>query len=198
MYVGCDVDCVLYNSTAMLKDYGEKWWSDNRDTPYKFNPYNYGNGSEFETDAATGKYILNHVCNFYDKEYLDSAALKNVGMLGEKVIIVTARPEPAEQVRELFKDTPLQDAIVHTNVYNKGKLCKEFGIEVMLDDRPENLFSCLEYGVHPVLISPSTVKHNIKYRKHFANVLTDWSQLFSILGAVHLAQGKRFNIREVV
>lgn len=184
--VGVDIDGVVYDTTAMMRDYGEKWWSSNRTTPYHFNPYKY-DGAMFETDDWTGDYIMRHACNFQDVSYLNMEAINAIVSTGCEPFIITARWDDECSTRVLFKDTALQNVPIYTNVRDKGKLCKELGIHLMIDDHPSNIRSCIMWDVEALMVSTKKTLYNHKYTEQFRNVLTDWSQLPMFMQALQSA-----------
>lgn len=112
---------------------------------------------------------LDRILEFYDTKIMRQLppvddAVENMGYLSEKhdIIAVTARPESIKQItqnsidkyfRNLIGNLYLTgDSVEETNK-SKAEICKELGVDVLVDDRPKYCYEAIGVGTRSILFN---------------------------------------------
>lgn len=152
LVIAIDCDDVLIESTKLLVDLYNARYSTNVILARAHVPHN----DEWEVDdVATliGRFSELHASN----EQLDVVPFKDaittVHKLAEthELHLVTARHKSIEDVTIRMTDEHLKDCfttIEHVGKdRSKGEVCKQLGVDILIDDSIRNLTSALEYGL---------------------------------------------------
>jgi ASC-1-like (ASCH) protein/uncharacterized HAD superfamily protein len=164
MRIGIDIDGTLTNIVDSVIAYGQEYELENNleegianaKSDYIETAFEWGTeiGSKFWRENFAK---INQVGpRPLTKKYLDKLREE-----GHEIYIITARskeelkdPE-AISVKWLKKHKVPFDKIF-VDIYNKGQLCKEQGVDLFIDDLPRNLDSTLDHGIKTFVMNSVT------------------------------------------
>ena len=114
------------------------------------------------------------------------ATIESWRAAGHYITILTARSadwfaEPVELSRaQLGQNRIPYDEIV-ADVYEKGKYCKEHGIQILIEDNFEICKLAQELGVTAVMFLD---KHNLAHKDEIAYTVSSWDEVAAIVGQI--------------
>lgn len=170
MKIGLDLDGVLYDWNGYVRGWVEPFLKCNVD----YKKYDHVEGMS-ESDKETYiRYFCENITQYlrkyiYERDLLPKM-LKSVQDNGHEIFVITARGKGDTY----FKYVPCgiecmtkmdmkllgvkEENVIFTE--DKAKVCKELGIDVMIDDYFENYVSLTENGVKTYLMEQ---EHNVDY-----------------------------------
>lgn len=171
--IGIDLDAVLVDIITPLLTYinrrHNKCVIQTELTGYEFNVY-------FGVDNDT---ITNDVRDFYKSDCFNtlspiSGAVDGVTKLKKhnQLYIVTARPKYLENKTtdwvtkhfgDAFKEIYFTGQALGNKKVTKGEICKDVGIDVLIDDHLDHCIDCVKYGVRAIVLDYSWNRTPIKY-----------------------------------
>ena len=151
MRIGIDIDGVLTDEYSFVLDYGTKYFSEKK---IKYNLHNdiYDSENIFEVtekqyDEFWDKYIFYYSKNIPIRPFA-SEVIKSLKSAGNDIYIITSRSFTTYEnkykakmqniVKEwLDKNNVVYDELIFSR--NKANICKEKNIDIMIEDKPENI-----------------------------------------------------------
>ncbi len=151
MRIGIDIDGVLTDEYSFVLDYGTKYFSEKK---IKYNLHNdiYDSENIFEVtekqyDEFWDKYIFYYSKNIPIRPFA-SEVIKSLKSAGNDIYIITSRSFTTYEnkykakmqniVKEwLDKNNVVYDELIFSR--NKSDICKEKNIDIMIEDKPENI-----------------------------------------------------------
>ena len=151
MRIGIDIDGVLTDEYSFVLDYGTKYFSEKK---IKYNLHNdiYDSENIFEVTEKQyndfwEKYIFYYSENILIRPFA-SEVIKRLKSDGNDIYIITSRSFTTYEnkykakmqniVKEwLDKNNVVYDELIFSK--NKSDICKEKNIDIMIEDKPENI-----------------------------------------------------------
>lgn len=151
MRIGIDIDGVLTDEYSFVLDYGTKYFSEKK---IKYNLHNdiYDSENIFEVTEKQyndfwEKYIFYYSENILIRPFA-SEVIKRLKSDGNDIYIITSRSFTTYEnkykakmqniVKEwLDKNNVVYDELIFSR--NKSDICKEKNIDIMIEDKPENI-----------------------------------------------------------
>lgn len=151
MRIGIDIDGVLTDEHSFILDYGTKYFSEKK---IKYNLHNdiYDSENIFEVTEKQyndfwEKYIFYYSENILIRPFA-SEVIKRLKSDGNDIYIITSRSFTTYEnkykakmqniVKEwLDKNNVVYDELIFSR--NKSDICKEKNIDIMIEDKPENI-----------------------------------------------------------
>lgn len=151
MRIGIDIDGVLTDEYSFVLDYGTKYFSEKK---IKYNLHNdiYDSENIFEVTEKQyndfwEKYIFYYSENILIRPFA-SEVIKRLKSDGNDIYIITSRSFTTSEnkykakmqniVKEwLDKNNVVYDELIFSR--NKSDICKEKNIDIMIEDKPENI-----------------------------------------------------------
>lgn len=151
MRIGIDIDGVLTDEYSFVLDYGTKYFSEKK-IKYKLHNDIYDNENIFEVTEKQyndfwEKYIFYYSENILIRPFA-SEVIKRLKSDGNDIYIITSRSFTTYEnkykakmqniVKEwLDKNNVVYDELIFSK--NKSDICKEKNIDIMIEDKPENI-----------------------------------------------------------
>lgn len=153
MRIGIDIDGVLTDEHRFIIDNGTKFFNE-MNIPYVFHNDIYDSKEVFEVTEEQynlfwDKYLLDYSINFEIRPYA-SEIIKKLNDENNKIFIITARSfttyenENKEKMQKIVKDWLSKNNVVYNQIIfseEKAKVCKKLGIDIMIEDKPENVIA---------------------------------------------------------
>lgn len=151
MRIGIDIDGVLTDEHRFIIDYGTKYFN-NRNIPYKLHKDIYDSEKIFEVTKEQYNEFWKQNLLYYSQNIsirpFASEIINKLKKEDNEVYIITARyfttyeNKDKEQMQNIVKEwldknNVLYDEIIFSE--NKLDICKEFNIDIMIEDKPENI-----------------------------------------------------------
>ena len=151
MRIGIDIDGVLTDEHRFIIDYGTKYFS-NKGIPYELHKDIYDSEKIFEVTKEQYNEFWKQNLLYYSKNIsirpFASEVINELKKENNEIYIITARylTTYENKDKELMQNTAkkwlkdnnvLYDEIIFSE--NKLDICKEFNINVMVEDKPENI-----------------------------------------------------------
>ena len=152
MKIGVDIDGVLINTLAFMREEGSKFVAKVQEGKMQ-NPNAYETIKMFGWSKETDKKFWKENIFDYAKnsKILPDAkeSIENIKKQGNEIIILTARMFSAQlnnkgtRMRNTVKEWLKKNQIEYDKILfaekEKGEYCKEYGIDIMIEDCPENI-----------------------------------------------------------
>lgn len=153
MNIGIDIDGVLTDELKFIVDYGTKYF-ENNNIKYKLHDDIYDSEKTFEVTKEQWKeFWREHIFDYSKNVPIRPLAAEVINKLkneNNRIVIITARyyttyeNENKELMQNIVKDwlnknNVLYDDIIFTE--NKVDTCKQLKIDVMIEDKPENILA---------------------------------------------------------
>lgn len=153
MRIGIDIDGVLTDEHSFILDYGTKYFSEKK-IKYKLHNDIYDSESIFEVTEKQyndfwKKYIFYYSENILIRPFA-SEVIRRLKNAGNDIYIITSRSfttyenEYREKMQGIVKDWLDKNNVIYDELIfgiNKADICKEKNIDVMIEDKPENISS---------------------------------------------------------
>lgn len=153
MRIGVDIDGVLTDEHRFIIDYGTKFLND-EGIEYTLHDDIYDNRKIFEInksqyDAFWRKYLVYYSENILIRPFA-SEVIKKLKQENNEVYIITSRSfttyenEYRQQMQNIVKNWLEKNNVVYDEIIfstNKADICKKMNIDVMIEDKPENILS---------------------------------------------------------
>lgn len=152
MKIGIDIDGVLTNTLAFMREEGSKFAVQVKEGKMQ-DPNAYETIKMFGWSRETDKKFWDENIFSYAKntKILPDAkeSIENIKKQGNEIIILTARRFSAQlnrrgtRMRNIVKQWLNKNQIVYDKILfaekDKGEYCREYGIDMMIEDCPENI-----------------------------------------------------------
>lgn len=159
MKIGVDVDNTITNTLPILKKYCKRYNDEVIKRNLEMNTKGYTTNTLYDWTLEE-----NHIfCNKYLREIVLQAKIKEnakeiierIKNDGNEIYIITARHEPTfinpyETTKEQLDCFGITYDKIIVNCVDKYKYCLENGIEIMIDDEPQNINSISK--IIPVIV----------------------------------------------
>lgn len=153
MRIGVDIDGVLTDEHRFIIDYGTKFLND-EGIEYTLHDDIYDNRKIFEInesqyDAFWRKYLVYYSENILIRPFA-SEVIKKLKQENNEVYIITSRSfttyenEYRQKMQNIVKNWLEKNNVVYDKIIfstNKADICKKMNIDVMVEDKPENILS---------------------------------------------------------
>lgn len=153
MRIGVDIDGVLTDEHRFIIDYGTKFLND-EGIEYTLHDDIYDNRKIFEInksqyDAFWRKYLVYYSENILIRPFA-SEVIKKLKQENNEVYIITSRSfttyenEYRQKMQNIVKNWLEKNNVVYDEIIfstNKADICKKMNIDVMVEDKPENILS---------------------------------------------------------
>ena len=191
MKIGIDIDGVLTDELKFIIDFGIEYFK-TRNIDYKLHKDIYDSEKTFEvTKEQWANFWKEHIFNYSKNTPIRPFAAEAINKLKNKdneIVIITARYYTTYEnenkkimqniVKEwLDKNNVIYDEIIFSE--NKLQVCKKLDINIMIEDKPENILSISKEI--PVIC----YDHPYNQKLSNANIIRchDWYEIFEkILG----------------
>lgn len=153
MKIGIDIDGVLTEEHSFILDYGAKWF-DNKNIPYTVHNNIYDSEKVFDVTKEEWKEFWKEHIFYYSKNIpvrpFASEIINKLKNENIEIFIITARyyttyeNEHTEEMQRIVKQWLDKNNIPYNNIIfseEKAKICKKYGINLMIEDKPENILS---------------------------------------------------------
>ena len=152
MKIGIDIDGVITNIERVQLDYGAKFCSE-RNMKGIINPSGYYCTDIFgwtkeDDDLFWGKYFEAYCKNEKPRPFA-SEVIKKIKDQGNEIYIITARNnggwnlQLSNKIEDITRNWLKENNIVYDALYfsaeDKFKICSENKIDLMIEDKPENI-----------------------------------------------------------
>ena len=199
MNIGIDVDGVLVDMEGYQLRTGTEYFKKkyNKDV---VDPKGYDIEQIFDcTHKEREKFWLKYIWAYCLKEPVFSYAIDTIKALheaGHKIVIITSRAHTTEKgltgwvfrkmlLRWLKNNKIYYDKIVYCTEKNSGedkrRACIEENIDVMIDDKPENLNAIMDKM--KVICYPAIWNEDIDEEKYIR--VKDWSEIFDAISSLY-------------
>ena len=170
MRIGIDIDDTLVSTTKVLKKLWKKYSSDK--FPNNIEDLNNSNISRFWS-IYRSDITYNNSFKFN--------AIKVVNKLkqqGNVICIITRRSRDRninleDNLKKWFNNNNLLFDEIYTDASNKGKLCKDKNIDLLVDDLYENIISCINEDVKVILFNKNKDYKGLK--------TTSWNKVYKMI-----------------
>ena len=151
MRIGIDIDGVLTDEYSFVLDYGTKYFSEKK---IKYNLHNdiYDSENIFEVTEKQyndfwEKYIFYYSENILIRPFA-SEVIKRLKSDGNDIYIITSRSfttyenKYKAKMQNIVKEWLDKNNVVYDELMfsrNKSDICKEKNIDIMIEDKPENI-----------------------------------------------------------
>lgn len=159
MRIGIDIDNTIVDTRKSVFKYKRK-------SKFKHNKGYYLEWSKKEQEEFLKEYVEEIQKHAEVKEYAKEA-IDLLKEMGHDIVIITYRDNllsnktKKNTMQYLKEHTIYYDEIVF-GAFNKGKVCKEKHIDLLIDDSLENIKSAVQVGIS-VLVYPMFYNKNTKY-----------------------------------
>ncbi len=119
-------------------------------------------------ECPSGAYV-DRIFEFYDTRIMKKlspieGAVESMDYLSEKhkIIAITARSKQLEQITQNSIDKYFRNSIenlyltgewIENNNNSKAKICKEYGVDILIDDRPKYCCDAIDVGTKSILFN---------------------------------------------
>lgn len=170
MRIGIDIDDTLVSTTKVLK----KLWK-------KYSNEKFPDNIEDLNDSNIARFWSVYRSDITYNSSFKFNAIKVVNKLkkqGNTICIVTSRSKDRninleDNLRKWFNNNNLFFNEIYTGVSNKGKLCKEKNIDILVDDLYDNIITCINEDVKVILFNKNKDYKGIK--------TTSWNKVYKII-----------------
>lgn len=192
MKIGVDIDGVLTAEHEFIIETGTKFFYENN-IPYVVHNDIYDSPEIFGVsknnyDLFWKKYFFEYAVNVSPRGYA-AEVLEKLKQEGNEIIIITARPfttyenEYTEQMKILAIDWLSKNKIPYDKIIfsdKKAQDCQKLGIDIMIEDKPDNILSVSE--VIPVICYENPFNKNISkdniYRCY------SWYDIYNLINSI--------------
>jgi len=183
MRIGIDVDNTITNTLPILKEYCKKYNDEVVKRNLKMNQKGYNTKTLY---AWTKEENLIFCNKYFHKIFMKVDVKENAKEIiekikneGNEIYIITARSQPRfKDPYNLTKDFLDNNNIVYdkiiVNCEDKYTYCKENGIEIMIDDEPQNINTISE--IIPVIVLKD-IQNEDCYGENIIKVDT-WNEVY--------------------
>lgn len=186
MRIGIDVDGVIYNTEEELRVYAELYDmlelkqrnSDKNDKEFRF-IYRF-HWTDEEMEGFMKKY---HEEIVKTAHYMPGAkdVLKMLKKDGHELVIITARGDWNENVKRITETRLREDGLdifdeYYFKIEDKGKLCKDKNIDLMIDDYYKNCQKTAENGINTIYFKAAITPELEESEK--LKVLYNWGEIY--------------------
>ena len=153
MKIGIDIDGVLTDQHKFIIDFGTEYFK-TRNIDYKIHKDIYESEKTFEvTKEQWANFLKEHVFNYSKNITIRPFAAEAINKLKNKdneIIIITARyyttyeNENKKIMQNIVKEWLDKNNVIYDEIiFSEDKLgvCKKLGINLMIEDKPENILS---------------------------------------------------------
>ena len=157
MRIGIDMDDTICKTTEMVHYFLEEYAAKKN-----LNPLDIVN-DEFLRE----KFLEENLEEIYSKVEIKhdvKKVLKRIKNKGNEIFILTARSREMEDItRKWLKDNSIEIDYLIMEVFGeeRGKVCKDYQIDLMIDDNPYNYKKVSEVGI-PCLLFDDKDKYDLK------------------------------------
>lgn len=161
MKIGIDIDGVLTDEHRFIIDYGTKYLNDEK-IPYKLHNNVYDSEKIFEIEESQYDEFWREYLLYYSKNIsirpFAAEVIKKLKEENNEIYIITSRSlttyenEYKEKMQTIVKDWLNKNNVIYDEIIfsrNKADVCKKLDIDIMIEDKPENVISIS--NVIPVL-----------------------------------------------
>ena len=199
MNIGVDVDGVLVDMEGYQLRTGTEYFKKKYGKDV-VNPKGYDIEDIFDcTHKEREKFWLKYIWAYCLKEPIFPYAaetLKKFHDEGHNIVIITSRAHTTEKgltgwvfrkmlLRWLKKNGVYYDKIVYCTEKNSGedkrRVCLEENIDVMIDDKPENLNAIMDNM--NVMCYPAVWNEDINEKRYIR--VKDWSEIYNVIDSVN-------------
>lgn len=151
MNIGIDIDGVLTDEQRYIIDYGSAFFTQNN-IPYKIHDDIYDSKDIFEiSEDEYDKFWEEHIFDYSENIRIRPFATEIINKLIEenhKIYIITSRSYTTYEndyrlkMQSIVKEWLERNGIKYNDIIfsrEKDKICKELNIDVMIEDKPENI-----------------------------------------------------------
>lgn len=190
MKLGFDIDDVLYKTSVMIEhEVPNIMHSMNLRPEFDMSAYEWED--MFKLPMHVIKQILNQM-SFDTLEYVDPLAVRAIKQYKQihpdiQLAIVTKRNRTSTEIIIKYIEDYfyLNFDEIYTDAggeISKLEVCKRNQVDILFDDHQRNVMPFIKVS-NPlaVLVSTPAVKHNKRFAETYPHVLTDWSDLHTIL-----------------
>lgn len=172
MRIGIDIDNTIVNTRETVFKYKRK-------SKFKHNKGYYLFWPKEEQEEFLDQYVeeihLNAEVKEYAKEAIDLLHDK-----GHEIILITYRSNIRSSssnanTKKYLKEHHIYYDDILFGSFNKGKVCKEHHIDLLIDDSLENIESAAKEGIQ-VLVYPMTYNKKTKYPR-----VKDWKEVIDYI-----------------
>ncbi len=189
MNIGIDCDGVLTDMSAYIFRYGEKWFGRKPTEPNALDITDIFNCTKLQETLFGLRYFLTYCKKWPPRKYA-SAAIKKLKTDGHRVFQITARKftsrnGPVSRASRFIYKKWLKDHDFEFNGIfycsesrgpaDKMKGVRRFGVDVMIDDRPDVALYLAEKGVK-VLLFDARYNKSISHRN--ITRVYDWIDVY--------------------
>lgn len=155
MRIGIDIDGVLTDEHQYIIDYGTRFFYKNN-IPFKINKKIYDSKEVFGVSQENyEKFWDNHIFEYSKKIPVRDFASEIINKLKEKntIYIITSRSyttyenQYKEEMQNTVKKWLINNKIFYDEIIftdNKSDICKKLNIDLLIEDKPENIKSVSE------------------------------------------------------
>ena len=193
MKIGIDLDGVVYDSETLLRAKAElrdlemsgkglidpsSWHVRNR--------HGWTEKQDIEFDDQAFETLLKSPLIPYAK-----FVIKKLKKEGDEIIFITSRGERVPEEIKITKKVLRRDKLVFNKIVyckdGKLKTCKELGIDVMIDDRPETIQELSKNGIKCFYYRSAELP---KINRKNVSMVYNWGQIYRLI--YNLKKEKRY------
>lgn len=159
MRIGIDIDNTIVNTRETVFKYKRK-------SKFKKNKGYYLEWSKKEQEEFLDTYVEEIHMHAQVKEYAKEA-IDRLKEMGHSIILITYRDnirskESNSNTKKYLKEHSIYYDDIFFGAFDKGKVCKEKNIDLLIDDSLENIESVAKEGID-VLVFPMCYNKKTKY-----------------------------------
>lgn len=159
MRIGIDIDNTIVDTRKSVFKYKRK-------SKFKHNKGYYLDWKKEEQEEFLDQYVEDIHKDAEVKEYAKEA-IDQLKDMGHEIIIITYRDNIRSYSSNKNTKKYLEEHAIYYNdilfgAFNKGEVCKEHHIDLLIDDSLENIESAVQEGIS-VLVYPMFYNKNTKY-----------------------------------
>ena len=183
MRIGIDIDNVISNfNDELLKEYLEHDKKLRNTGIINENPHHITQGMFDWTKEENDDFYYNNIERIAKKLKPLSRAAEIISKLkneNNEIYIISSRDNgeytnPKEMTEKWLSDNNIQyDVLILTYKGEKGKICKENNIDIMIDDSINNCKDVSEYGIKVLLMETRYNKHVTEFEK-----VSNWREIY--------------------
>ena len=191
MRIGLDIDNVISNfNDELLKEYIEHDKILRNTGIIDENAYNVTRGMFDRTKEENDDFYYNNIERIAKKlKPLPQSAeiIRRLRKDGNEIYIISSRDNgeysnPQEMTENWLRDNKIMyDKLILTDKGEKGKICKENNIDIMIDDSINNCRDIVEVGIKVFLMETRFNKQTTEFEK-----VSNWEEIYDKLKEMYV------------